>query len=159
VLTVSPDRAVSALLHAYLDLVTLAEPLQGRIWAASQLTLTQVRALRRIAHEPKPLGQLASELRLTPPSLTRVIDRLEERGLIERRRDPSDRRKVVAAILPAGLRLVTSVPLLDGSAIKRAAEQLEPAERERIIAALEEFTRAVRALDQEDAERAPATVA
>ncbi|MBU6423231.1 MAG: MarR family transcriptional regulator [Chloroflexi bacterium] len=143
--------AVQALLRAYLDAVTLSEPLQGRIWASAQLTLTQVRALRRLASEPKPLGQLGAELGLTPPSMTRVVDRLEERGLIERRRDVTDRRKVVAAILPAGLRLVTSVPLLEESPIRRAAEALPPAARDRIAAALEEFVSAVRSIDGETA--------
>ncbi|MDE3112097.1 MAG: MarR family transcriptional regulator [Chloroflexota bacterium] len=143
------DPSVGALLRAYLDAVTLSEPLQGRIWRSSQLTLTQVRALRRLAKTAKPLGELGAELGLTPPSVTRVVDRLEERGLIERRRDPVDRRKVVASILPAGLGLVTSVPLLEQSAIRTAAERLEPAARGRIAAALEEFARAVRSEETE----------
>lgn len=130
--------------------MTLSEPLQGRIWAASQLTLTQVRALRRLARGTKTLGELGAGLGLPPPSMTRIIDRLEERGLIERRRDPSDRRKVVAAILPAGLRLVTSVPLLEESAIHAAVERMDPRERERIAKALTDLARAVRAEEGED---------
>jgi DNA-binding MarR family transcriptional regulator len=130
--------------------VTLSEPLQGRIWAASQLTLTQVRALRRLARGTKTLGELGASLGLPPPSMTRIVDRLEERGLIERRRDPSDRRKVVAAILPAGLRLVTSLPLLEGSAIRAAVERMDPKERERITQALTDLAHAVRAEEGED---------
>jgi DNA-binding MarR family transcriptional regulator len=152
------DPSIQALLRAYLDAVTLSEPLQGRIWAASQLTLTQVRALRRLAREPKPLGELGAELGLAPPSVTRVIDRLEERGLIERRRDASDRRRVVAAILPAGLRLVTSVPLLEASAIRQAAERIAPADRARIARALIEFAEAVRAVEQAGAQPEPVRV-
>jgi DNA-binding MarR family transcriptional regulator len=143
------NDSARALLRAYLDAVTLSEPLQGRIWAASQLTLTQVRALRRLAVEPKSLGQLGAELALTPPSVTRVVDRLEERGLIERRRDEDDRRRVVAAILPAGSQLVTSVPLLQGSAIADAVERLPKPARERITAAFEEFVRAVREIEEQ----------
>lgn len=155
--TKSADEAsVVALLRAYLDAVTLSEPLQGRIWAASELTLTQVRALRRLAKEPKSLGELGAALGLTPPSMTRVSDRLEARGLIERRRDPSDRRKVVAAILPAGLRLVTSVPLLEKSTIRTAAQRIAPAQRERIAAALAEFAAAVREVEQQEAHAAAA---
>ena len=150
--------SVGALLRAYLDVVTLAEPLQGRIWATAELTLTQVRALRRIARQPKALGELGAELGLAPPSVTRVIDRLEERGLIERRRDPADRRKVVAQVLPAGLRLVTSVPLLDKTAIHRAAETLPPNARERIARALEDFVSAVRVAEQEESEPLEAPV-
>ncbi len=141
------ETSVSELLRAYLDAVTLSESLQGRIWAASQLTLTQVRALRRLAKEPKSLGELGAELGLAPPSVTRVVDRLEERGLIERRRDGPDRRRVVAVILPAGQRLVTSVPLVDGTSIREAAERLPASERGRIAAAFRTFTAAVQALE------------
>jgi DNA-binding MarR family transcriptional regulator len=143
------DPAVVPLLRAYLDAVTLSEPLQGRIWAASELTLTQVRVLRRLAKEPRSVGELGAGLGLTPPSMTRIVDRLEERKLITRRRDPTDRRKVVAAILPAGERLVTSVPLLEKSAIRRAAETMGSSDRERIRAAFEDFTRTVRSLERE----------
>ncbi len=142
-----------ALLRALLDAVTLFEPLQRRIWATSRLSLTQVRALRRLAAEPKCLGQLGSELGLTPPSVTRIVDGLEERGLIERRRDASDRRRVFAAITPDGLRLVTSVPLLEASAIRRAVERLRPTDRERIAAALAELTQAVRDAEQDQTEQ------
>ena len=143
------DPAVVPLLRAYLDAVTLSEPLQGRIWAASELTLTQVRVLRRLAKEPRSVGELGAGLGLTPPSMTRIVDRLEERKLITRRRDPTDRRKVVAPILPACERLVTSVPLLEKSAIRRAAETMGSSDRERIRAAFEDFTRTVRSLERE----------
>ena len=146
------DPTVRELLRAYLDAVTASEPLQGRIWAASQLTLTQVRALRRLAKESKPLGQLGGELGLAPPSITRLVDRLEERGLIERRRDAADRRKVVGAILPAGRRLISSLPQLERSPIGDAVLQLRPSDRKRIAAAFAEFVRAVRAAEETEAE-------
>jgi DNA-binding MarR family transcriptional regulator len=146
------DDSWHALARAYLDAVTLSEPLQGRIWAAAQLTLTQIRVLRKLAREPKSLGQLGVELGLTPPSVTRLVDRLEERGLIERRRDDVDRRKVVAAILPAGRNLVTSLPLLEGSAIKTAADRLTPSDRQRIAQALNDFVAAVRSVEESEAQ-------
>jgi hypothetical protein len=49
------------------------------------------------------------------------------------------------------MRLVSSVPLLEDSTIRQAAERLAPADRERIAAAFSEFVRAVRAIDEEAA--------
>ena len=92
------------------------------------------------------------KLGLAPPSITRLIDRLEERGLIERRRDAADRRKVVAAILPAGRRLISSLPQLERSPIGEAVLQLRPSDRKRIAAAFAEFVRAVRAAEETEAE-------
>ena len=151
------DPSTAAVLRAYVDAVTLFEPLQRRIWAASQLTLGQLRALHRLTDAPKSLGQLGDELGLTPPSVTRVADRLEERGLIARHRDELDRRRVYVAATAEGRRLLASVPLLRESVIRRAVERLGPRDRARIAGALAELARAVRQAETEDAS-APAMV-
>jgi DNA-binding MarR family transcriptional regulator len=143
------DESSLPLLRAYLDAVTLSEPLQTRLWHSAQLTLTQVRALRKLAREPRPLGQLGGELALAAPSVTRLVDRLEERGLIERRRSDDDRRKVVAVLTARGRELVTAVPLLEDTAIRLAVERMAPADRERIASALRELNQAVRAVEDE----------
>jgi DNA-binding MarR family transcriptional regulator len=53
----------------------------------------QIAALATIAREgPITLGELATHEQLTPPSITKVVVALEEAGLVERRRDETDRR-------------------------------------------------------------------
>ena len=51
-------------------------------------------------------GYYAELLEVEPISLTRMIDRMEEAGLIERRRDPADRRAWRVHLTPAGLDLL-----------------------------------------------------
>ena len=143
------DDSDVRLLRAYLDSVTLSEALQTRIWHVAQLTLAQVRALRKLAKQPRSLGQLGAELVLSPPSVTRLVDRLEERGLIERRRDDDDRRKVLANLTAEGRRLVGEIPLLEGTPIRTAVERMTPADRTRIAAAMRDFTSAVRQVEEE----------
>jgi DNA-binding MarR family transcriptional regulator len=147
--TTNPDDSRIRVLRAYLDAVTLSEALQTSIWHAAELTLVQVRVLRRLARQPQSLGQLGNELALAPPSMTRLVDRLEERGLIERDRDPDDRRKVVATLTDGGRRLVTVIPFLEGTAIRVAVDRMKVADRERIAAALREFNAAVRQVEDE----------
>lgn len=137
------DDSKGRLLRAYLDAVTLSEALQTRIWHAAELTLAQVRVLRRLAKEPRSLGQLGADLVLAPPSMTRLVDRLEERGLIERRRDAEDRRKVLASLTAEGRRLVSAIPFLDGTPIRTAVDRMTVADRDRIAAAMHEFNAAV----------------
>ena len=139
----------TALLRAYLDAVTLSEALQTRIWHAAELTLTQVRALRRLAKEPKSLGQLGEELGLTPPSVTHLVDRLEKRGLIERSRLDPDRRKITAVLTAEGRKLADAVPVLEGTAIRAAVDHISAADRKRITAAFHDFTAAVRQVEEE----------
>lgn len=143
------DESRKRLLRAYLDAVTLGEPLQTRIWHAAQLTLAQVRVLRRLAKQPQSLSQLGSDLALAPPSMTRLVDRLEARGLIARSRDDTDRRKVVATLTDEGRRLVSAIPFLEGTAIKAAVDRMSVAERGRIAAALNAFNVAVRQAEDE----------
>jgi DNA-binding MarR family transcriptional regulator len=147
--TTDSDDSRARLLRAYLDAVTLSEALQTRIWHAAELTLVQVRVLRRLAREPRSLGQLGADLMLAPPSMTRLIDRLEERGLIERRRDDEDRRKVLATITADGRRLVSAIPFLEGTPIRTAVDRMTVADRERIAAAMREFSAAVKQVEEE----------
>ena len=143
------DDSDVRLLRSYLDSVTLSDGIQTRIWHVAQLTLAQVRALRKLAKQPRSLGQLGAELALAPPSVTRLVDRLEERGLIERRRDDDDRRKVLANLTTEGRRLVGEIPLLEGTPIRTAVERMTVADRTRIATAMRDFTAAVRQVEEE----------
>jgi DNA-binding MarR family transcriptional regulator len=67
--------------------------------AASGLTLSQQSALASVVlRGPLTLGELAQIERVAPPSVTRIVAKLEADGLVERRPDPDDRRvhRVVA---------------------------------------------------------------
>jgi DNA-binding MarR family transcriptional regulator len=46
--------------------------------------------------------ELASRLRVTEPAMVSIIDELERDGLVERTRDPRDRRRYAVALTPAG---------------------------------------------------------
>ncbi|MFF7181334.1 MarR family transcriptional regulator [Streptomyces sp. NPDC008121] len=73
--------------------------------AAAQHSLTgaQARVLGLLSMEPVPMRKIAQKLRCEPSNVTGIVDRLETRGLVERRPDPADRRVKLAAPTPAGL--------------------------------------------------------
>jgi DNA-binding MarR family transcriptional regulator len=58
------------------------------------LTIGQIRVLKALRYEEQAVGELASKLLVSTPTMTRLIDTLVERGLVERQEDPSDRRVV-----------------------------------------------------------------
>lgn len=77
-----------------------------------QLTAQQYNALRLLkARHPEPVATLALQSRLVSraPDITRMIDRLEERGWIARQRPPENRRLVLLTLTPAGLALLESL--------------------------------------------------
>lgn len=137
------------LLRAYLDAVSLSETLLSRLWHENDLTLVQLRVLRKLARQERSLGELGAELSLSPTSITRLIDRLEERGLVARKRSLNDRRRVDALLLPAGRNLVSAVRFLEGSELKEAADMMPAADRSRIAGAFRDFVAAVRQLEQQ----------
>ncbi|KAF4409699.1 MULTISPECIES: MarR family winged helix-turn-helix transcriptional regulator [Streptomyces] len=72
--------------------------------AASRHSLTgaQARVLGLLSLEPMPMRRIARRLKCEPSNVTGIVDRLEARGLVERRPDPSDRRVKLAAVTDRG---------------------------------------------------------
>jgi DNA-binding MarR family transcriptional regulator len=61
--------------------------------AGFDLSVAQAKALRHLADVgPVPMRELACRLRCDASNVTGIIDRLEQRGLVERRAAPADRR-------------------------------------------------------------------
>lgn len=73
--------------------------------AEHSLTGAQARLLGLLSLEPLPMRKLAQKLRCEPSNVTGIVDRLEARGLVERRPDPGDRRVKVAAATEEGRRV------------------------------------------------------
>lgn len=94
------------------------------------VTPAQSRALRVVGQHPEArLSQLADALRIAPRSATEVVDALEERGLVRRIPDPSDRR-------------ATCVDLTnDGRRVLRVIDRTRQAEAERFLASLPQHDR------------------
>jgi DNA-binding MarR family transcriptional regulator len=59
----------------------------------------------QLLDEPRPMGALAEARRCDNSNITGIVDRLEERGIVERRSDESDRRVKLIALTSEGERL------------------------------------------------------
>lgn len=69
------------------------------------LTLAENLALCQVAMSPQRrlrMVDLAGRLGIAKSAVTKTVDRLEERGLLRRERDPQDRRTVYAVVTPEG---------------------------------------------------------
>lgn len=73
------------------------------------VTLTQLSAMGTLRKSgPMSAGELAACERVQPPSMTKVLANLEERGLVRREVHPTDRRQAVIQITAAGEELLDS---------------------------------------------------
>ncbi|GLW51432.1 MarR family transcriptional regulator [Streptomyces sp. NBRC 14336] len=77
--------------------------------AEHALTGAQARLLGLLTLEPLPMRKLALRLKCEPSNVTGIVDRLESRGLVERRPDPADRRVKVAAATDEGREVARSL--------------------------------------------------
>jgi DNA-binding MarR family transcriptional regulator len=59
----------------------------------------------KLIDEPTPMGRIADVLCCDGSTVTWIVDRLEQRGLVERRSDPADRRVRLVALTPEGRRI------------------------------------------------------
>ncbi|MCW7945809.1 MarR family transcriptional regulator [Streptomyces hygroscopicus] len=77
--------------------------------AEHALTGAQARLLSLLSLEPLPMRRLAQQLKCEPSNVTGIVDRLEARGLVERRPDPADRRVKLAAATEEGRQVARSL--------------------------------------------------
>src|SRR5688572_13105293 len=66
------------------------------------LTPQQVKALIALDEAPLPMRRVAERLGAEPSNLTGIVDRLQNRGLVERQPEPNDRRIKLLATTDAG---------------------------------------------------------
>lgn len=85
-------------------------------------------------HEGIRQGPLAELIEVEPITLSRMIDRLEEAGLVERRADPTDRRAWLLHLTPRANGMVGTMRRTADTLTAEATEGLTLAEREQLIA-------------------------
>jgi DNA-binding MarR family transcriptional regulator len=106
--------------EATLNILRTADRLSGafdELFRRHGITSPQYNVLRilRGHGEPVPSQQIGRELLTRVPDVTRLVDRLEKVGLVERARTSTDRRVVLVSITARGLELLAKLdrPVLD----------------------------------------------
>jgi len=122
-------------LDAYTKLMRSAESVTGRIsrhMAAAELTVSQFGVLEALLHKG-PLCQrdIAAKILKSSGNITLVIDNLEKRDLVQRRRDSKDRRFITVSLTETGKQLITGLfPTIEAAIVEEigvlsSTEQME----------------------------------
>jgi DNA-binding MarR family transcriptional regulator len=114
-----------------------------------------VAALQQLRGGPVTVGELASRLGLTLPTVSGVLADLDRAGFIDRQPDPADRRRTLVQIHPAQSAIVGQ--WLDGAAspLARVLDQLAPSEQAAFLKAMDLLEAE---LSADDARSRPPTV-
>jgi len=86
------------------------------------------------------MSELAEWLTLSRGGITKLVDRLQEAGLLERVSCTDDRRSLQAQLTPAGERMLAEMRTTYEAELERHLTTLTPEEAELIIAALHKVT-------------------
>jgi DNA-binding MarR family transcriptional regulator len=145
--------------EAYLSLLRTSDALQTQVEAQLKefgLTGTQYNALRILrgaGPEGLPCREIGERMITRDPDVTRLLDRLEDRGFVERTRAKHDRRVIYGKITAAGLKLLRE---MDGPLEKFGREMLRHVGQEKLKQLIEllELVRRGRTVQRRDAESA-----
>lgn len=97
-----------------------------------------LRILRGAGPEGLPVLAIGVRLIEQTPGMTRLLQRLEAKGWVERRRNTSDRRQVDCHLAPAGAELLARIDPVMEEADRRMLGSLSPAQLDTLISLLDE---------------------
>ena len=125
--------------EAAVSILRTSDMLRRRIAAVIEpegITMQQYNVLRILRGSyPKPLAtlEIAERLIEQTPGITRLLDRLEEKGLVSRQRSAEDRRLVHCWVTPEGLALLERLQLAVDEADEVSMRKLDRVEVEALI--------------------------
>ena len=115
------------------------------------ITGPQRLALRLVSRFPGlPAGRLARLLHLHPSTVTGIVKRLVDRGLLSRTSDPPDRRRTLLRVTPAGTELLALPQATIESAVKAALSGLSARQLDAALKALSRIAVSLEAMDPAD---------
>ncbi len=143
------DAVVDAVLTASRVLVAIAA--RSLADAGEQVTLTQYRSLVVLASRgPQSVAALAEAVAVTPPTASRLAERLVRKGLVRRRADRHDRRQVRVALTEAGRRLIDAVSLRRREEITDLLAPIPPDDQRAVVAALRQLAASAGEVPEQD---------
>ncbi|MCX7681611.1 MAG: MarR family transcriptional regulator [Anaerolineae bacterium] len=147
------DDELEALAMRFFRLMRALRQHFARDLARHGLTFPQFMALLSLekAEGPCRMGPLAAATLQSLPSMTGIVDRLVERGLVERRRDLHDRRSVVVSLTETGVQLLHQIKAERHRKLEQVLSTLSAEERTHLHAAVD---RIIEALESGEAQPA-----
>ena len=90
------------------------------------ISMTQLHVMHLLDHHGEmPMSRLAEMLDVSLSNGTGLIDRVEERGFVERIRVPSDRRMVMVRLTPAGRQMLDEIETVREQILRRVLDKLD----------------------------------
>jgi DNA-binding MarR family transcriptional regulator len=126
-------RAMAALVHDNRD------GWKRAVVDRSGLPFSRIRVLKRLSRQSMTVKQLADAVTMDAPATTVAVNDLEDRGLVIRETDPTNRRCKVVSLTDAGRDVVATIDAVEDPA-PDALTTLDPADLKTLQAILDRAT-------------------
>jgi DNA-binding MarR family transcriptional regulator len=145
--------------HRDVHVDEIAEALPQRSAALSRLFLrhtsicvsrTEVGVMRSLSARPRRITELAAEEHVTQPAITLLVNRLADRGWVQRQPDPADRRAVLVSLTEAGAEAFAQLRAEYRAMLHEEMATLEDGEIATLVKAIEILDRVIDRLDQRE---------
>lgn len=138
----SPDQPVEAnlgLIFRQIRDAMWADMAREMALAGHDLTYSQFMTVKHLAVDSSAgVGDLARLAQLNPGAMTRLLDKLEARGLLKRLADPSDRRALNIVLTDAGMALWHDISQCGQIVRDRAMHGLDASQRAQLFRMLDQ---------------------
>jgi MarR family transcriptional regulator, organic hydroperoxide resistance regulator len=143
------EEIIEQTMRLYGRTLALVDPSRLEAWVGLGLTMTQLGVLFLLRQEAgEPAGLLAERLRVTPSTLTRIVDRLVRLNLVRRQEDSDDRRLVRHYLTPEGAQSLEEMARTARAYLTEILRQLPREKLERLFNALQDLTQAAEAVEK-----------
>jgi DNA-binding MarR family transcriptional regulator len=110
------------------------------------ISMTQLHVMHLLDHHGEmPMSRLAEMIDVSDSNATGLIDRVEERGFVERIRVPSDRRMVMVRLTPAGRQMLDEIETIREQILRRVLDKLDARQLTGVATAMADLREAVEA--------------
>jgi DNA-binding MarR family transcriptional regulator len=145
-----PDR-IQDVVHLMRKLMQAGERYTKELNKKFSVSAPQVACLLALLDNgPISPSQIAKKIMVESSTVTGIIDRLEQKGLVARTRVSQDRRVITVELTEAGRRLAENAPPPIQHKIVKGLRKLEEADRAQIIDALSRLTEMIDAEDLDE---------
>ncbi len=108
------------------------------------ISMTQLHVMHLLqGHGEMPMSRLAEMLDVSLSNATGLIDRVEERGVVERVRIAEDRRMVMVRLTPLGRETLDEIEALREQVLRRVLDQLDDAKVAGMASAMADLRSAI----------------
>ena len=144
----SPRRSRQELVNRFIELSNQVSsqmrPGRSEVWSDIELTMHQFRALSVLSRGPLRVSDLASLLGIRLSAASTLVDRLEEKGLIERVPDPDQPRIIRLQLTDLGRRETENLREINRRLLESVAELLTDEELRVVVETFEILASALR---------------